>query len=252
MSKTAKAGREQVAVTRNGFDTIATEIVSKHGENEQGSKAMLALVLEAAKKTSNKPEAIEAFRVALIEAYAAKKCAKATASVYASEAKRICTAYYLTATIQIDGTKKAKRVTGAELFADCGYNVAKKRASALIAANKSPTDVSKKRGRKSKADKPLDRAGIIDALDQVIAAVRVTAGFKSEVLEQLLATRSAMQGAKATKPEAAKRATKVYASDVLQGKAKRDQLSRGQKAALSRAMNASKRNAVAARNAVMH
>lgn len=213
--KQAKRIGGKAAAGRDKYANLAQEIVQAHMNVEEATKPQLELVLQAAEKTNN----LEAERLKLGEAmkkaYAAKGCPVKTAAVYTSEAIRICKAYWQTVTVQVDGEDKPVRKEGKELLQGIGYNVAKKRASSILAA----ANLKSKAGRpKNKPTKPMNRAELVDALDKLIGQVRVSATMDSAVLDALLMAKKHMLG------------------DKVDGKMLG--LSRGQKAKATRAANA--------------
>lgn len=215
--KKAKQVGGKAQATRNEFTNLATGIVQAFRNAEAATKPQMQLVLEAAEKTHNREQDREKFRDALMAAYTKDGCPKLTARVYVSEAIRICKAYFVTRVMLVDGETKPRKVSGKELMQGVGYKAALKRASAILKA----TGKQSKRGRKASVLK--GKANIIDALDKVIAAVRVTAGIDASVLKGLVQARSRMVGKTNNVP------------DVPENF---DSLSRGQKAKFTRARNA--------------
>ncbi len=254
----AAKGRDEVPVTRNEYEDLGKRFVGAHEYAEQATATKMQVILEAAEKTNNKDEAIVQFRDALKSAYLAKKCPAKSAGVYISDAIRVVHAYWQSVTVKkaADGLvsfQKGNGTTGKELFANMGYNQAIRTASIIRKLNGTGSKAGAKT-KKSKASQPLDRGQIVDALDKVISAVRVTSGLDGSVLDFLVKAKLAIKGAPRVDRSAARLVGSAAETSPRLTKAEIAfaSLSRGQKAAATRRANQMKQSRVVEQATVLH
>jgi hypothetical protein len=193
-------GKDKVSAQKNGFEAHAKAIVQATRSAAEQSITQLQAVLLAASDTNNNKATIDALGKAVKAAFIAAKCPEKTARVYASEAKSIATAYWVTTTFLIDGTDKPIKMTGGEYFSKYapGYNTAKRMAMKIKRAGSEGVTITKKiKGRKPKPflqKTPETKGDWIDVLDKVTNAFRTMQGVPPETVDYLLAARKAAMG----------------------------------------------------------
>lgn len=221
-------GTDKVKVTRNEFTNLAKEFVNAASAAELGTATQLQIVLKAAEKTNNKDSEREKFRDALKASYADVGVPVNTAKVYVSEAIRICEAYFLTMPVMIDGSDKAVRMSGKELFQGKGYGFAKSTSSKMKRFNgiKSKND-----GSANKAPRKAKAIDVLATLDLVIASIKQDKAYDRTIVNNLVAVK--LQIATVAKQVKVKTADKANVARVVDVAT----MSRGQKAAATRRAN---------------
>lgn len=230
----------KAAATRNEFTGVAVALVAAQTNKDKASAGQLTQALKAAELTDNNEAMRTKLRDALQAAYAKAGCPIKTARVYVSECMRITKAYFLSVpfeNIQNKETGKPVMRSGKQQFQNVSYDTAKRVASSILSYHglKSTKGVKAGKAKAKAAAKPLDKAGIIQLLDQVIAQVRVNSGFNAKVLTGLIAARHDATGSNPIK---------VIGPVVT--------ISRGQKAAATRRANEEAQDRTIARQSNTH